>query len=77
MHGVFFKPIRISSWKPEVTNSNGKYLEDRLTELETENSRLQRLVVELLFKNQQLRDTRLSQSDDGRFDRTRNLPISD
>jgi hypothetical protein len=68
---------RISSWKPEVTSSNGKCLEDRLTELEVENSRLQRLVVELLFKNQQLRDTRLGQSDNGRFDRTRNWPISD
>jgi hypothetical protein len=67
VHGVFFKPIRISSWKPEVTTSNGKYLEDRVTELEIENSRLQRLVVELLIKNQQLRDTRLSQSDNGRF----------
>ena len=77
MHGVFFKPIRISPWKLEVTSSNGKYLEDRLTELEVENSRLQRLIVELLFKNQQLRDTRLSQSDNGRFDRTRNWPISD
>jgi hypothetical protein len=77
VHGVFFKPIRIFSWKPEVTSSNGKCLEDRLTELEVENSRLQRLVVELLFKNQQLRDTRLSQSDNGRFDMTRNWPISD
>jgi hypothetical protein len=67
----------MSTWKPEVTSSNGKFLEDRLTELEVENSRLQRLVVELLFKNQQLRDTRLSQSDNGRFDRTPNWPIFD
>jgi hypothetical protein len=56
---------RISLWKLEVTSSSGKYLEDRLTELEVENSRLQRLVVELLLKNQQLRDTRLSESDNG------------
>jgi hypothetical protein len=31
--------------------------DDRLTELETENSRLHRLVAELLIKNQQLRKT--------------------
>jgi hypothetical protein len=34
-------------------------IEDRLIELELENARLQRLVAELLTKNQQLRDARL------------------
>ena len=33
----------------------GRNLEDRLSELENENLRLQRLVAELLMKNQQLR----------------------
>ena len=37
-------------YRPPVTNFN-----DRLTELEVENSRLHRLVAELLIKNQQLR----------------------
>jgi hypothetical protein len=68
---------RISPWKPEVTSSNGKCLEDRLTELEIQNSRLQQLVVELLLKNQQLRDTRLSQSDGRHFDGTLNWSIFD
>lgn len=31
-------------------------MENRMSELEIENTRLQRLVVELLIKNQQLRD---------------------
>jgi hypothetical protein len=47
-------------------------MEDRIMELEVENSRLQRLVAELLVKNQQLRDAHLSnQSDSGKFDRNR------
>jgi hypothetical protein len=38
------------AYRPPVTNCN-----DRLAELEIENSRLHRLVAELLIKNQQLR----------------------
>jgi hypothetical protein len=34
-------------------------MENRIVELEIENSRLQRLVVELLLTNQQLRDGKL------------------
>jgi hypothetical protein len=37
-------------YRPPATNFN-----DRLTELEIENSRLHRLVAELLIKNEQLR----------------------
>jgi hypothetical protein len=44
-------------------------------ELEVENSRLQRLVAELLLKNQQLRDAHLpNQSDSGKFVRNRSRP---
>jgi hypothetical protein len=50
-------------------------MEDRIMELEVEKSRLQRLVAELLLKNQQLRDADLpNQSDSGKFDRNRSLP---
>jgi hypothetical protein len=50
-------------------------MEDRIMELEVEKSRLQRLVAELLLKNQQLRDAHLpNQSDSGKFDRDRSLP---
>jgi hypothetical protein len=46
----------MSSREPEVPSSIRRGLEDRVMELEVENSRLQRLVAELLLKNQQLRD---------------------
>jgi hypothetical protein len=39
-----------ASYRPHAANAN-----ERLAELEVENSRLQRLVSELLIKNQQLR----------------------
>jgi hypothetical protein len=37
------------------THSASNDIDDRITELEVENSRLNRLVAELLIKNQQLR----------------------
>ena len=47
-------------------------------ELEVENSRLQRLVAELLLRNQQLRDANLfGQSDSIHFDQNRNRPFSE
>jgi hypothetical protein len=46
----------MTSAKPEVLNSTGSYVKDGLSELEVENSRLQRLVVELLLQNQHLRE---------------------
>lgn len=49
----------MSSGKPEVLNPANRSIEDRLSELELENSHLQRLVVELLLKNQYLRETLL------------------
>jgi hypothetical protein len=53
-------------------------MEDRIMELEIENSRLQRLVAELLLKNQQLRDAHLpNQSDSGKSDQNRNRPHSE
>jgi hypothetical protein len=47
------------SGKPEVVGSAKNDIEDRLMELEFENLRLQRLVAELLLRNQQLRDAHL------------------
>jgi len=65
----------MSSGKPEVLSSTKRCMEDRIMELEVEKSRLQRLVAELLLKNQQLRDAHLpNQSDSGKFDRDRSLP---
>jgi hypothetical protein len=53
-------------------------MEERIMELEVENSRLQRLVAELLLKNQQLRDAHLpNQSDNGKFDQNRGQPHSE
>jgi hypothetical protein len=43
-------PSTSARYPPPATNFN-----DRLTELEVENSRLHRLVAELLIKNEQLR----------------------
>jgi hypothetical protein len=39
-------------------------MEERITELEVENSRLRRLVTELLLKNQRLREAQLSRQSD-------------
>jgi hypothetical protein len=53
-------------------------MEDRIMELEGENSRLQRLLAELLLKNQQLRKAHLpSQSDSGNFNQNRSRPHSE
>jgi hypothetical protein len=49
----------MSSGEPEVPSSIRRGLEDRVMELEVENSRLQRLVAELLLNNQQLRNAHL------------------
>ena len=65
----------MSLGKPEVLSSTKRCIEDRIMELEVENSRLQQLVAELLLKNQQLRDTHLpNQRDSGKFDRNRSRP---
>jgi hypothetical protein len=50
----------VSSGKPELPGSTKRSMEDRLVELEVENSRLQRLVAELLYKNQRLREAQFS-----------------
>jgi hypothetical protein len=61
--------------KPEVLSSTKRCMEDRIMELEVENSRLQRLVVELLLKNQQLRDAHLpSPNHSGKFNQNRSRP---
>lgn len=63
----------MSSGKPEVLSSTKRSMEDRIVELEAENSRLQRLVAELLLNNQQLRDAHLpNQSVSGGVDQNRN-----
>jgi hypothetical protein len=49
----------MSSGKPDVPSSTERIMENRVMELEVENSRLQRLVAELLLKNQKLRDGHL------------------
>lgn len=48
----------ISSGNPEAFGLNQRSIEDQCMELEIQNSCLQRLIVELLFNNQRLRDTR-------------------
>ncbi len=48
--GGYKSPSSPIHYRPPTTNRN-----DRLAELEIENSRLHRLVAELLIKNQQLR----------------------
>jgi len=55
----------MSSEKPEVLTSTERNMENRVMELEVENSRLQRLVAELLLKNQKLRDGHLPVSKSG------------
>jgi hypothetical protein len=52
----------MSSGKPEVPSSTERDMKNRVMELEIENSRLQRLVAELLLKNQRLRDVQRSDS---------------
>jgi hypothetical protein len=64
----------MSSGKSEVFTSTERRIEDRLTELEVENSRLQRLVAELLLQNQLLRDAHLPNHD---VDQNRNRPNSE
>jgi hypothetical protein len=44
------------SQNPEALNSIIRCLEDRAEELEVQKERLQRLLVELIMENQQLRD---------------------
>ena len=64
--------------KPEVLGSMKRCREDRVMELEVENSRLRRLVAELLLRNQQLRDANLpSQSARIHFDQNRNRSFSE
>lgn len=48
--GAYKDPSSSIHYRPTAANSN-----DRVAELELENSRLHRLVAELLIKNQQLR----------------------
>jgi hypothetical protein len=65
----------MSLGQPEVLRSTKRCMEDRIMELEEETSRLQRLIVELLLKNQQLRDAHLhSPNDSGKFDQNRSRP---
>ena len=62
----------MSSEKPTRFSSTKRCKEDRIMELKVENSRLQRLVAELLLKNQRLREANLSsQSDCGKIDQNR------
>ncbi len=51
---------RMAHEKPEVRGAVKSNSEDRLIELEAQNIRLQRLVAELLFKNQRLRSAHLA-----------------
>jgi hypothetical protein len=68
----------MSSKKSEVVALAQNSMEDRVRELEVENSRFQRLVAELLMKNQQLREAHLpTQINDKTLDRHRGLPHSE
>ena len=64
----------MSSGKSKVFRSTERRTEDLLTELEVENSRLQRLVAELLLQNQLLRDVHLPSHS---FDQNRKRPNSE
>ena len=64
----------MSSRRPEAPSSTEIDMENRLVELEVENSRLQRLVAELLLQNQLLRDAHLPSHN---FDQNRNRPNSE
>jgi hypothetical protein len=50
------------SGNPEVLSSTEGHMKYRVMELEVEKSRLQRLVAELLLKNQKLREGHLPMS---------------
>lgn len=52
----------MSSDKAGMLSSTERNTEVRIIELEVENSRLQRLIAELILKNQKLRDGHLSVS---------------
>jgi len=68
----------MSSGELEVLNPTKRSVEDRLSELGLENSRLQRLVVELLLKNQYLREALLfNRRVSGIHDQNRNSPHSE
>ena len=49
-----------------MLSSTKRCMDDRIMELEIENSRLQRLIAELLLKNQQLRNAHLPNQNDSR-----------
>lgn len=57
----------MSSGKPGAPSATEIDMNNRVMELELENSRLQRLIAELLLKNQKLRDGRLSVSESDRL----------
>ena len=70
-----FERMTYAFRETKSASSTKRFMEDRTMELEIENSRLRRLVAELLLKNQQLRDGHLpNQRDSGKFDRDRSLP---
>jgi len=57
--GLFERNVHITGRDPFSSShkavQGGRRIEERIVELEVENLRLQRLVAELLMKNQQLR----------------------
>ncbi len=57
----------MSSGKPEAPSATEIDMNNRVMELELENSRLQRLIAELLLKNQKLRDGRLPVAESDRL----------
>ena len=57
----------MSSGKPEAPSATEIDMNNRVMELELENSRLQRLIAELLLNNQKLRDGRLPVSESDRL----------
>ena len=70
-----FERMTYAFRETKSASSTKRFMEDRIMELEVENSRLRRLVAELLLKNQQLRDGHLpNQRDSGEFDRNRSRP---
>jgi len=59
---------KMPSEKTEIPRLINRCTEDRIAELEIENSRLRRLVTELLMKNQQLREAQQSLQSDSHQD---------
>lgn len=57
----------MSSGQPEAPSATEIDMNNRVMELELENSRLQRLIAELLLKNQKLRDGRLPVAESDRL----------